>query len=141
MTAPTPSPRPEGERGALTFREVAETNARRCDRWHGGFPQRDESGWSGADWSNAMQGEAGEVGNVVKKLRRHELGLWGNRKEGDGERASLIEKLADEIADTYIYLDLLATFYGVDIESAIVAKFNRISVEAGFPERLPGGVA
>lgn len=119
----------------LTFKRVAETNAARCNRWHNGFPGGDDS-WSGADWSNAMQGEAGEAGNVVKKLRRIELALWGNRKEGDTSRPELLAKLAEEIADTYLYLDLLSTYYGVDIEAAIVSKFDRISIEAGFPERL-----
>jgi NTP pyrophosphatase (non-canonical NTP hydrolase) len=119
----------------LTFKEVAKVNASRCNRWHKGFPIN-EDGWNGADWSNAMQGEAGEAGNVVKKLRRLDCGLWGNRKEGDLDRESLIAKLASEIADTYAYLDLLATFYGIDIEQAIVTKFNQISAAAGFSERL-----
>jgi len=119
----------------LTFKEVAKVNASRCNRWHKGFPVN-EDGWNGADWSNAMQGEAGEAGNVVKKLRRIDCGLWGNRKPGDTDRESLIEKLGAEIADTYCYLDLLATYYGIDIEKVIVDKFNKISAEAGFPERL-----
>jgi NTP pyrophosphatase (non-canonical NTP hydrolase) len=85
-----------------------------------------------------MQGEAGEAGNVVKKLRRLELSLWGNRKEGDTDRDSLVTKLGAEIADTIIYADLLATFYGIDLGQAVVDKFNAISVEAGFPERLGG---
>lgn len=129
-------------RARLTFAEVARVNAARCDRWHHGFPvahdERGSDGWSGADWSNAMQGEAGEAGNVVKKLRRIDLGLWGNRKPGDDDRDALVAKLAAEGADTFIYLDLLMTFYGIDFEAAIIAKFNRISEEAGFPERLPG---
>lgn len=81
-----------------------------------------------------MQGEAGEAGNVVKKLRRHELGLPGN---GDLTRGDLLSQLADEIADTFIYLDLLAAYYGVDIPSAVVRKFNTTSERQGFPERLP----
>lgn len=47
---------------------MLEINRRRCERWHPGFPH-DPGGWSGADWSNAMCGEAGEAANVVKKLR------------------------------------------------------------------------
>jgi NTP pyrophosphatase (non-canonical NTP hydrolase) len=120
----------------LTFHEVTEANRRRCNRWHHGFPENPD-GWTGADWSNAMQGEAGEAGNVVKKLRRLDLGLWGNRKPGDDDRLALLAKLGDEIADTYLYLDLLATYYGIEIEGVIIAKFNSISRAAGFPERLP----
>ena len=121
----------------LTFTDVAETSAARCKRWHGPDWRYDEAGWTGADWSNAMCGEAGEAANVVKKIRRLDLGLWGNRKPGDSTRDELIAKLGAEIADTFLYMDLLATYYGIDIPAAIVAKFNAISEAAGFPERLP----
>src|SRR5580700_359731 len=59
----------------LTFAKVSSANLQRCQKWHPGFPGDDE--WSGADWSNAMCGEAGEAANVVKKLRRYECGLRG----------------------------------------------------------------
>jgi NTP pyrophosphatase (non-canonical NTP hydrolase) len=81
-----------------------------------------------------MQGESGEVGNVVKKLRRAEVGLRGVL---DGDRDDLLAKLAEEIADTYLYLDLLATYYGIDVPSAVIAKFNAVSELQGLPERLP----
>lgn len=119
----------------LTFRHVARINAQRCDRWHDGFPETDAAGWTGADWSNAMQGEAGEVGNVVKKLRRIETGLRGNRDHESYN--ALLDKLGTEIADTFIYLDLLATFYDIDIPREIIAKFNAVSDREDFPERLP----
>lgn len=57
---------------SLTFAEVIEANRARCKRWH-----QDADDWSGADWSNAMCGEAGEAANVVKKLRRNETGTAG----------------------------------------------------------------
>lgn len=129
---PCMKPKPRRD---LTFREVSAANRSRAKRWHGSFPDPADP-WTGADWSNAMQGEAGEAGNVVKKLRRIEMGLWGNRVVDEDRREVLLAKLADEIADTFIYLDLLATYYGVDIAEAIVTKFNRISDAAGFPERL-----
>lgn len=103
----------------------------RCKRWHPGFPDHDE--WVGSDWSNAMQSEAGEAGNVVKKLRRVETNRLG---KNDPPASELLEMLADEIADTYLYLDLLATFYGIDMAAAIVAKFNAVSEREGWPERL-----
>ena len=118
----------------LTFDHVSEVNQSRCERWHPGFPAPDASGWTGADWSNAMCGEAGEAANVVKKLRRAEVGMRGVL---DGEPSDLLAQLADEIADVYLHLDLLATYYGVDIPSAVVSKFNRVSELQGFPERLP----
>ena len=45
--------------------------------------------------------------------------------------------LADELADVYLYLDLLAWHYGIDLPYAIVAKFNLVSARQGFPEELP----
>lgn len=114
----------------LRLDDLRVTNLSRCVRWHPGFPDDD---WTGADWSNAMQGEAGEAGNVVKKLRRKEFGLAGAHDPGVQE---LTEKLADEIADTIIYADLLAAYYGIDLSTAIRRKFNAISEREGFPERL-----
>jgi hypothetical protein len=115
----------------LTFVEVSTTNRARCERWHPGFP---DDGWTGADWSNAMQGEAGETGNIVKKLRRIEFGL--TQAAGDTHQ-DLLTKLAVEIGDTFVYLDLLAQHYGLTLADCVVATFNRISHREGFPERLP----
>jgi NTP pyrophosphatase (non-canonical NTP hydrolase) len=115
----------------LTFRTVSETNRKRCERWHPGFPG---DAWTGADWSNAMCGEAGETANIVKKLRRHELGTG---RDTTPPVADLRAKLAMEIGDVYLYLDLLAQHYGLDIAECVAATFNRVSVREGFPDRLP----
>jgi NTP pyrophosphatase (non-canonical NTP hydrolase) len=133
---------PEGQRflppwGHLTFAQVTEANTTRCNRWHPGFPH--DEAWTGADWSNAVCGEAGEMANVVKKLRRLETGTTPG--PDDPPEAELRRMLADEIADVFTYLDLLATFYGVDIQDAIAAKFNRVSERQGFPDRLPARLA
>lgn len=118
----------------LTFDKVSEANKVRCNRWHPGFP--DDNTWTGADWSNATCGEAGEMANVVKKLRRLETGTGPG--VDDPPEDVLRSMLADEIADVFTYLDLLATFYGIDLPAAVVAKFNRVSVRQGFPDRLLG---
>lgn len=120
-------------RYALTFDEVTAANRRRCERWHPGFPV--DQAWTGADWSNAVCGEAGEMANVVKKLRRIETGTAPGPDDPPVDR--LREMLADEIADTFTYLDLLATFYGIDLPAAVARKFNRVSERQGFPDRLP----
>jgi NTP pyrophosphatase (non-canonical NTP hydrolase) len=117
----------------ITFAEVTAVNRARAGRWHPGFP--DDDTWTLADWSNAMCGEAGEAANVVKKLRRVETGLVGVL---DLPAVELREALADELADVFCYLDLLATKAGIDLPVAIVAKFNRVSERQGFPERLDG---
>lgn len=112
-----------------SFEDLRVVNAARKDRWHG-----DADEWSGADWSNAMCGEAGEAANVVKKLRRHETRTGTAYNTPPVE--ALMPALAEELADVVIYADLLAHKYGIDLGAALVAKFNRVSAEQGFPERL-----
>lgn len=115
----------------LTFEQLRTVNGQRVERWHPGFPHDD---WTGADWSNAVCGEAGEMANVVKKLRRRELGM----ADAVGiPVAELRRSLAIEIGDTLVYLDLLAQFYGLRLEDCTVMTFNRVSEREGFPERLP----
>jgi len=114
----------------LTFDKFSTTNAQRCARWH----NPDTDAWTGADWSNAMCGEAGEAANVVKKLRRHET---RTSPQGDPDEATLLAMLADEIADVICYVDLLANYYGINTADAVASKFNRVSQRQGFPERLP----
>jgi len=115
----------------LTFAEFARINRSRVERWHPGFPA---DGWTGADWSNAMCGEAGEAANVVKKLRRIETGLAG---AVDPEREVLLANLANEIGDVFTYLDLLAQFYGLRLVECATEKFNNISKRERMPERMP----
>lgn len=107
-------------------------NQARLARWHG----PDSEPWTGADWGNAMGGECGEAQNVVKKLRRVETGTKG---QADPPPRELVQALALELADTIIYADLLAAHYGIDLDAAIVTKFNLVSIREGFPERLHWG--
>ena len=68
---------------ALTFDALRDANASRVARWH----DPESSSWTIADWSNAMCGEAGELANVIKKIRRQEDGARGvdsgTRDSGD----------------------------------------------------------
>jgi NTP pyrophosphatase (non-canonical NTP hydrolase) len=116
----------------LTFAALNKQNVARAKRWHPGFPVDDD--WSGADWSNAMCGEAGEAANVVKKLRRKETGKQGM---ADGDLWALQKMLAAELADVVIYADLLAAKYDINLAAAIAVKFNAVSEREGFSERLP----
>lgn len=129
MNTESPRVTDPGEPTTLTFRELRAANVMRCQRWHG--PESEP--WNGADWSNAMCGEAGETANVVKKLRRGETGA---RNDDDPTRAELLAALGAEIADTVTYLDLLAAHYDIDVPAAVVAKFNAVSERYGFPERI-----
>ena len=118
----------------LTFERLAKINHQRCCRWHEGGP----AGWSVVDWSNAAAGEMGETCNAVKKLRRVEGGLANISEPGRQlyERGDAVKQIGQEIADTIIYLDLLAQHLGLDTGELIREKFNATSKKYGFPERL-----
>lgn len=123
----------------LDLAELREVNTRRCARWHG----PDTEPWSLADWSNAMCGEAGEAANVVKKIRRIQTGTISapgteGHRRAEEARDHLTDALADELADTVIYADLVAAKAGIDLSAAIVRKFNAVSVREGYPEHLTG---
>jgi NTP pyrophosphatase (non-canonical NTP hydrolase) len=114
----------------LTFREVSMANLVRACEWHkGGLDE-----WSPADWSNALAGECGEVCNAVKKLRRVEDGI--SQASDPRTREEAIRDIAEECADTFLYLDLLCQRLGINLDEAVVAKFNRVSEREGFPQRI-----
>ena len=74
--------------------------------------------WSLTDWGNAVAGETGELCNVLKKIHRGDMTL---------DEANNKELIADEAADIVCYLDLLCQRAGVDLQTAIVNKFNKVS--------------
>ena len=77
------------------------------------------SDWSLLEWSAAVGGECGEMQNIAKKIKR---GDYGDRMHADGR-----SDLAKEMADIIIYLDLMASREGIDLEQAVVSKFNEVS--------------
>lgn len=103
-------------------------NAQRCQRWH------PIESWSASDWMTALVGEIGEAANIIKKLNRLRDGI--RSREAERDEYELKKKLEDELADAYIYLDLLFTAMGIPRELAVISKFNRTSQEYDFPERL-----
>lgn len=113
----------------MELSDLTQINVERAKRWHPGFPADDA--WSLADWSNAMCGEAGEAANIVKKIRRVDTGHAGAL---DPSRAILVAELADEIADVFLYLNLLAAKEGISMEAAVIRKFNAVSVREGWPD-------
>jgi NTP pyrophosphatase (non-canonical NTP hydrolase) len=116
----------------VAFASLHEQNVARARRWHPGFPEQDD--WTGGDWATAMAGECGEACNIVKKIRRVETAKKGRASEQD--TALLSQFLGDELADLVIYADLLAAKYGIDLGDAIREKFNAVSEQYDFPERL-----
>ncbi len=87
--------------------------------------------WNIMEWGCALAGEAGELCNVLKKVKREQDGIAGSRIEGDGQKA-----IADELADVIIYADLLAQHCGIDLASAIASKFNETSAKVGYNRAL-----
>lgn len=118
----------------ISFELLRTANLSRAERWHDGGLER----WSVADWGVAMAGEAGEALNAIKKLRRI-LDKIANLSEPDRQISSVSEaylKIAEEVADTVIYGDLLLQRIGLRLEDAIIVKFNQTSIRYNMPERL-----
>ena len=111
---------------SLTFDALRDANLRRCEQVFHPL-----TSWTLTDWATAAAGELGEACNVIKKMRR-----WNGSHNDpirnidpasvEGQRA-----LAHEIADTVIYLDLLAARAGIDLGAAVCEKFDLVSQRAG----------
>ena len=114
----------------MHMRDFSVFNRRRCESKKG-FNHL-VSDWSLSDWITAVTGELGEAANVAKKLNRVRDGIPGNSETPDQLRAML----ADELADTFIYLDLVAQSQGIDLETAVIDKFNRTSEKIGYQTTL-----
>ena len=78
--------------------------------------------WSPLEWAGAMCGEAGEAANLCKKLLR-------------GENVP-VARIAEELADTIMYVDLLAAKLHIDLAVAIVTKYNRVSERYGIIDKF-----
>lgn len=114
----------------MQMKDFSTFNRRRCESPKG-FNHAVDS-WSLSDWITATAGELGEAANVAKKLNRVRDDIPGNAETPE----QLRDALADEIADTFIYLDLLAQSQGIDLEDAVVSKFNRTSEKIGYENTL-----
>lgn len=110
----------------MDMKAFSARNRRRCEAADG-FNHALGS-WSLSDWMTATLGELGEAANVAKKLNRVRDGIPGNRETP----AELRAQLADEIADAFIYLDLLAQSEGIVLADAVEAKFRRTSAKIGW---------
>lgn len=78
---------------------------------------------------NELAGEVGEACNVVKKLERERHGWRGSR--------ATLDDLAQELADVVICASLCAVTAGIDLDAAVVAKFNATSEKQGLRTMLP----
>jgi hypothetical protein len=73
-----------------------------------------------------MGGECGEAQNVIKKLELIRRGFAGLVKFSE---ADLLDRLAEELADTVICADRCAVLYSIDLGAAVRHKFNVTSVQ------------
>ncbi len=111
----------------MDMRAFSSENLARCES-PSGFKHQLGS-WSLSDWMTATMGELGEAANVLKKLNRVRDGVTN---VGDAPANVLRDQFADEVADTFIYLDLLAQAAGFDLAEAVRAKFDRTSAKIGY---------
>ena len=114
----------------VTFAKLRQTNLDRQKEWH--TPETKE--WTLSDWGVAMAGEAGEVCDAIKKYNRI-TGGFANISAISTE-AEAIAAIGKEVADTIIYLDLLANVLGIDVGKAVTDKFNEVSDKYGFKTRM-----
>lgn len=101
-------------------------NVLRCQRDF----KHDIGSWSVLEWAGSMAGEAGEAANFAKKITRGDFAADAVLTL-KGVTQTAAEHLADEVADTVIYGDLLCARIGTSLAKAIVRKFNATSAEHG----------
>lgn len=105
------------EAAELSFTSFRQANNARQLEWPG-YEQTDTT-------FKALEvcGEAGELGEAIKKMVRAERGIAGS--------TAGLEQVADELADVIISADLLAAHLGIDLTKAIASKFNKTSRKYG----------
>ncbi|HEX6826581.1 MAG TPA: hypothetical protein VF077_09735 [Nitrospiraceae bacterium] len=114
----------------LTFRTLRVGNVARLPLFKrkDGKPAHmkvDGSDWEPAQWFQAIVGELGEYANLRKKVER-----------GDFTLAQVKKKLASELADVVIYIDLLAYRLGIDLGQAVMDTWNQKAHDLGIPMRI-----
>lgn len=95
----------------LTFTDFQKKNARRCMN---AFDTCKD--WKATEWALAICGEAGELANLVKKIRRGDFSLESQRTE-----------MLKELADIVTYCDLMTSYLGGNTAEELIMKFNEVS--------------
>lgn len=113
----------------LTFDTFSRRNLLRCeDAFHS------IERWTPDQWMTAITGELGEAANFLKKMNRVKDGT--NTAKDPQTEAECIENIGAELADTFTYIDLLATRLEIDLEQELVKKFNEVSKRMNSPINL-----
>ena len=110
---------------SLSFEEFRKMNAARRQEQAGGGT---EESWFLTEWTNALAGEAGELCNFAKKIRR------ARPKDPTLEESKT--DLAHELADIVTYADIIATKLDIDLGEAVRQKFNIVSERVGSKFKL-----
>jgi len=134
----------------LTFGQLRAANISRLPQFKNakGEPAHSEpdgSDWLLSGWSNAVEGELGEVEEALEdfivfgRLQKH-LGRNANLikkiERGDVTLEEKRQALADELADVQTYLDILAFRCGIDLGEATVKKWNEVSEKVNCALRI-----
>lgn len=114
----------------MNMHQFSVANRIRCEATTG-FNHKLED-WSTSDWMTALVGEVGEAANIVKKLNRVRDGIPGNKETPE----ELLQKLGNELADVFIYLDLLCQRENIDLPLTIIKVFEAKSLQIGYADPL-----
>lgn len=134
----------------LSFSELRKANLARLPLFKNGkgepaHSEVDGSDWPLSKWSNALEGEAGEIAEALidfvlyARIQQFLGGAANHIKKIERGDVSLEEKreaLAKEFGDVMTYLDILAYRSGIDLGEATTNKWNEISGRVGVPLRL-----
>lgn len=105
---------------SLNFSDLRVANVRRGEEiFH---PLRN---WSPTEWACAVANKCGKACGTVESLRLIDNGT--NTEKDPSIVTATIKDIADELADTVIYIDLLAARFEIDLGSAVERKFNMAS--------------
>lgn len=105
---------------SLNFSDLRVANVRRGEEI-----LRPLRSWSPAEWAYTVAGKCRKACGTVERLRRIDDGT--NTEKDPQIRRDAIKRIADELADTVIYIDLLAARFEIDLGSAVERKFNMAS--------------
>jgi len=127
----------------LSFKALQEAARKRSKYFRnaqGGLARKEGQEWTPERWTLATMGELGEFANLLKKVLRGDFKVdleaiknLGGVGFQDSSEDDLKTKLAFELADTAIYLALLADSLNIDLGEAVTQKFNRRSLEMPTP--------
>jgi NTP pyrophosphatase (non-canonical NTP hydrolase) len=108
---------------SLTLKHLCEVAEVRSKEW------KSPEGYVGLLYSsNEMAGEVGEFCNEVKKLVREGFDMPGSR--------TTLQKLKDELADVVICVANMAHRLQIDLDRAVVNKFNETTQKVGLSTHL-----